>query len=486
MFKTKIALPFITLLFLSFLNWHCTKIDTTTIGAGLIPAVDNVNTFDTLITVIANTIDSSATDCPTIYPGEDHALGIIKNDPLFGTTQASIFVQMEPPFFPFYWPAIKTDMTLDSVVLVLSYRGAYGDSTIPQKVDVHEISNTFTPDSSSCSTYGFNSAILGSAIYTPQRLSDSVKVTDDTSSNQLRIKLSNAAGIAFGQKLLLQDSSSTGAFNNDSTYKLFSKGFAIVPDASFTGNALTYYNLTDLNTKLAVYFKYKRAGLSDTAVVYYFAMGLFGFDANNIAHNHTGSEMSKYVTNVPRPLGDTVIYLQNSPGTYAQIQLQGLDKLSNRIIHRAELTMEEVYSPSTLDNIFIAPDFLYLDMKDSTNGFYHNVPCDLVTTNGVPDISSFGGVRTNFTDSLGHTRSKYIFNLSRYIQKIVTTHRSNATLRLRAPTYISTTIGFTDDCGLITPPLAYPLNDPAFGRVKMGGGNSTNYRMKLRIIYSKL
>ena len=482
--RTKLPLAFTGLIFFSLLNWHCTKIDTTNLGSGLIPAVDNVNTFDTIISVVANNFDSIPLGnvCTIIYPAEDHALGSITNDPLFGTTKATIYTELKPSFFPFYWPATAPNMTLDSIVLVLSYKGTYGDSTMPQKVDVHEISNTFTSDSSSCSTYSFNFTILGSAIYTPERLKDSVKVVGDTSSNQLRIKLSNS----FGQRLLSQDSTVGSALNSDSAFKVFLKGFAIVPDFTFGGNALTYYSLTDANTKLAIYFKFKRTGLADSAVVYNFQLNGLSASANNIVRNHTGAEISKYVSAVPRAAGDTVIYIQTTPGTYAEIKIPGLNGLSNRIINRAELTMDQVYSNSTLDNYFTAPSFLFLDMKDSANGFYHTVPCDLVASTGIPGIATFGGAKTSAKDPFGNDIARYTFNISRYVQKIVTNHRANTTLRLRAPDYIVTSLGYTDDCGLFVPALNYPINDPAFGRVKLGGGNNTNYKMKLRIIYSKL
>jgi len=38
-------------LFLAFINWGCSKLDTTDIGSDLLPAVDNVNTFDTVLTI---------------------------------------------------------------------------------------------------------------------------------------------------------------------------------------------------------------------------------------------------------------------------------------------------------------------------------------------------------------------------------------------------------------------------------------------------
>src|SRR5690348_14520760 len=66
----------------------CTRIDTTTLGSGLIPAVDNVNTFDTVLEV--QTDNFAFIDSTRIFATEDVALGYI-NDPEFGQTKADFY-----------------------------------------------------------------------------------------------------------------------------------------------------------------------------------------------------------------------------------------------------------------------------------------------------------------------------------------------------------------------------------------------------------
>lgn len=474
MIRIKPTLAFTALLFFSFLNWHCTKIDTTNIGSGLIPTVDNINTFDTLINVVANNFDSIK-NCSTVYPTDDHALGTINNDPYFGTTKATIYTEVKPTTFPFYLPGKPADRTLDSIVLVLSYKNTFGDSTLQQSVDVYEIKNTFLPDSGTCSIYPTKSLLLGSKLYTPARLGDSVKAFRDTGKNQLRIKLSNT----LGQQFLAQDSlSSTYAFKSDSLFREFFKGFALIPGNS--GNALSYFNLTDINTKLVLYYKYKRTGLADTTVVTNFNVNRAANTANNIIRNHSG-EISQ---NLAHPAtGDNFIYIQTSPGTYAELKIQGLTGLSNRIVHRAELILDQ--APIIPLDPFTTPNFLYLDMKQNDTS-YRPIPCDFTTFNAQPDISSFGGFRTATKDVLGNSIFRYTFILTRYIQKIITNKRENATLRLRAPDYVKSPASYIDDCGQGQSPFFFGLNNLAFGRVKLVGGSTSVNRIRLRIIYSKL
>ena len=483
MVRTKLPLAFTALIFFSLLSWQCTKIDTTNLGGGLIPVVDNINTFETILNVVANNFDSTQfpKGCATIYPTDDHALGYIGNDPYFGTTKATIYTELKPSTFPFSFAATPADRTLDSVVLVLSYKRSFGDSTTQQSVEVHEIGKTFTPDSSTCSVYPIKAAILGSVTYTPQNLKNPVTDFKDTVINQLRIKLSDA----FGQLLLAQDSSNLlNAFKSDSLFKIFFKGFAIVPGN--TGNALTYYTITNTKTKLAVYYKYKRTNLSDTSVVANFSLFNGDYSANAIERNHTSSEIAQ---NTNHPIaGDNFIYIQSSPGSYAELKIPGLTGLSNRIVHRAELIIDQAYSPLPLNQYFTPPSFLFLDIKD-TGKNYLPIPCDFNTAGGSPDLVSFGGFKTTAKDENGNSIARYTFNISRFVQKIVTNKRTNSTLRLSAPNYVSTPVGYFDDCQQFIPSLFFALNNIAFGSVKFVGGTTTTTsvnRIRLRIIYSNI
>ena len=94
----------------------CTKVDTTDIGNDLIPTVDNVTTFDTVLDVITNLEINP--DSTRIGRTELHAIGVIGNDPEFGSTQAAAYFSITPLSYgtdPF--PVVKDSVTaIDSVV----------------------------------------------------------------------------------------------------------------------------------------------------------------------------------------------------------------------------------------------------------------------------------------------------------------------------------------------------------------------------------
>jgi hypothetical protein len=104
--KNQYSSAFTGILILLSFAFGCTKIDTTTLGENLIPVVDNIHTFDTTFSVIATNYDDG--ECDTIHRSNLQALGIISNDPLFGKSNASIYVELKPMYFHFarFQPAL--------------------------------------------------------------------------------------------------------------------------------------------------------------------------------------------------------------------------------------------------------------------------------------------------------------------------------------------------------------------------------------------
>ena len=79
MHKRILPIALTAIILLTIFGLNCTKLDTTDIGSDLLPAVDNVHTFDTLLTV--NSTQGLFPDSTYIGKSEDFALGAINNDP---------------------------------------------------------------------------------------------------------------------------------------------------------------------------------------------------------------------------------------------------------------------------------------------------------------------------------------------------------------------------------------------------------------------
>ena len=225
----------------------CTRISTSELGLGLLPSLDAVATKDTTFDVETQTIDYP--DSLRIYGNDEHVLGSITNDPMFGTTKANMYFQLLPSFFPFYIPGDKDSLKVDSAVLVLSYRGFYGDSTQPITINVNKIAGSTPIDISKYYASNYPEAYniqAGSALANPYKLDytkvrDSVFALYETANNQIRIKLLPSVAMQF-----MKDFDSTNAYHSDSTLREYFRGFAL--STSDNANSLIRISMTDSNT----------------------------------------------------------------------------------------------------------------------------------------------------------------------------------------------------------------------------------------------
>ena len=140
---------------LLFLVSSCKRInEATDLGDDLLPGIDGVHTFDTTLTSLQtfNHIFEADKDSVAVFRSDDHILGNISGDPLFGKTNAKIFLELKPSTYPWSFSQVynKDSLQIDSVVLVLGWKATYGDTTAPQKINVWEIddpNNDFRIDS---------------------------------------------------------------------------------------------------------------------------------------------------------------------------------------------------------------------------------------------------------------------------------------------------------------------------------------------------
>ncbi|MBY0535353.1 MAG: DUF4270 domain-containing protein [Chitinophagaceae bacterium] len=480
--KSKVKASSIVLIGLLFTYFSCKKIDTTEIGGDLIPAVDNVHTFDTVLDVITDNqfLDDSA----RILRAELHALGVIDDDLSFGKTKGQIYFTPAPDGWGTH-PFPKKDSTLiiDSVVLALSYSGVYGDTNAVEQFEVYEMDRDALFYNN---IYGYRTdtadvfvepGLLGSKLVNFTTLNDSVfdKRKRDTvkTTNQLRIQLDKT----LANRFIGYDTAN--AYKSDSLFRTYFKGLAVRVNegASTKRTGLAYFNLAGDNTRLLFYYRVQNgSAITDTLVA------SFGFSAINFANSNTirrtlAPEANTYLTNgLP---ADDKLFIAASPGTMATIRIPGLKGLPNAIIHRAELSFNVV--PTTQDALYTPPGQLFLDASDTANKRIITIPYDFNYANDFATL--VGGKVSN---------GVYRFNLARYVQSVVTRKESDYTLRLSAPW--RTNASQVSGTSVVTP---YPpasktglqINNPiAAGRVVLYGGNNADAtkKAKLRIIYTKI
>ena len=485
----KIKKKYTPAFFLLLIAAACTKISTTTIGNGLIPPADGVTTFDTTLDIAAKNTNF---DTVAVSISDDNIIGYV-NDPLFGKTSASVSMQMLPPFFKYTFEVGKDSLFLDSVVLSLAYKGYWGDSTKPVSLHVYRMDaeQIFKKDSLYKNTKTFkpygpelNENGLPRTFYIRDILADTVH------RNDIRIKLNNS----FGTELLRYDT--TTAYYNDSVFDNYLRG--LIVESEQTGNTLIRTNLLDTGTKLILYYRYNRrdsAGKQDTVYRNFTVSQYSSAHCNTISRDRSGTEIAQYLPANPNAEDDK-IFIQTQPGSYSVLQIKGLTGLPNMIVHRAEMMIEQIpdYTSSS-DDLFGVPNLFLSGINDTVRfaippsdpyDIYHTPPSPVValTGQGISNLGTFGCFPKAKADgATGKNRYYYTFDITRYVQSVVTRDIDTVRFALWAP------YGGYIKGSEINPyyyPIAYPtLNYPAIGRVRLGGGNRSDYRMRLHIIYSK-
>ncbi|RYZ21212.1 MAG: DUF4270 family protein [Chitinophagaceae bacterium] len=425
----------------------CRKInEATVLGNGLVPAVDNINTFADTLTVNIEDQDLWS-DSTQIGPNDQIPLGTILNEPEFGKSKADIYFSLAPGNFdnyPFYHKDSlivgSSGLRYDSADLFLGYTSIYGDSMTNQVAHVHDIAqnagfnynNSYTTKAPE-----FNvNAELGNATYKPGRLQDSIRLIRkrDTTyyKNTLRIPLGTAS--SFINRLI--DADPDQVYSDYASFYRQFPGIAIRSDNN-TGKAFTYFNLIDsTRTRLRIYFRVKRNGVIDTTSVdFYHGLASVGFANNNGVLTPNGTQASVIRRIVGGTGGNWLAYLNNSlqdkvyvqsdPGSQTILSIPGLTNYSNRVIHRAELIATRLHT--TDEDVFPAPPYLYLTR--TTNGRDTlTLADDSLSVNpstGAVNAGLFGGdLKSDDT---------YRFNISRHVQDIVAGRTVNTKLKLFAP-----------------------------------------------------
>lgn len=458
------------------------------------PPEDNVNTKEMFLDVVSKYGGDTTT---TVGKSELLSLGYL-NDQLFGKTNASVNVEMRPSNYPVVFPVSDSNdsLKLDSVVLILRYSGSYGDSLQDLKFRVYEMSGLDT-----------NSALNASAYYkTDYQIKKGRELTSGTNTGPKTINipsLADSVQFAYGGKdknlirirlsdeygnELLHNYDTSNAYKNDSLFSIYIKGLQVVPENQ--GNAFVRVSLTDTATRLGLFYHYKRrdsAGKMDTSMLE-FTCNSFAGATNYITRDRTSGEVYKYITGSASSTNDSLIFIDANPGFYAKISLPDIDTIANKIIHRAELLMEQVPDLSSgLDEIYSPPNlFLTTYSADSMRRFA--TPNDMIISNGtVANQVTLGFFPLKKIDPIsGKTIFEYRMDVSRYLQGIITFGQKYYDMVLWAPYNDYVYVTETSNAQVFTGAGSSQLNRVATGRIRLGGASNTSHKMKLHIVYSEI
>jgi len=309
-------------------------------------------------------------------------LGNLTSDLIFGKSLAKFATQFQLPFNNLDVGSSDT-LTVDSVVLTLSYSGIYGKNNEAFDIIVNEISKSIYKDS----TYYSNDIVvhsnqLASLHNVVVNTEDSVMVDGEMKAPHLRLSLDNS----LGERIL--DASGTADLEDNSQFVEFLKGVYITATTAQNG-AIVYFNPSATNTKLSIYYHSTN------------------IDSLSIDFSLSGDAARINIFNDKALLQeDTVFtYVQSMAGHKTVVEVENLDALKNffktKAINRVNLSFE-LDGSDTAD--YSPHGRMYLVRVDNDGKDY------FLSDYIIEGEDQFGGSLES---------GKYSFNITRYFYQLL-------------------------------------------------------------------
>ncbi len=451
-------LDLLTLLISLFILSSCVKQDSIGLGVNALNQL-NGSLIDTS-TIIINTIPE---DSVITSSASKIAMGYFR-DPVFGTTEANLAMDLNTPSSAPFTPPTGT-VTIDSAVLILNYtRGFYGDSIASRyKVNVYQLNErVFTNSYYNTKKWNYNSSNLIGTKSFISRTNDSTRLVQSVPGRgdvvtkvapQLRIPIDKA----FINAILFNAPSSSLVSNL--TFKNAVKGLYITLDKAQTTGAggVFMFNGTDVG-KINIHYRSVNGSIIDTTTITLSST----YHAAEVKHTYSApiqTELANQTTS------RNTFYLQGLAGLRARISFPYLKKIiekvgSDIVLNRAELVITPV-AGSTIPFAPLPQISMYkYDLAHQRMG--------LADAGGDARATQlFGGFYSNTTND-------YRFTITAHIEDLLR--------------------GKTKDNGTFLGPVDFTNGSFGFAATPtttartfaVGSDPTSPYRIKLNIIYTKL
>lgn len=327
-------------------------------------------------------------------------------------------------------PTFPSNAVVDSVVMGLVYDGEFFGTIKPQQFHVYELDESLFIDSAYYSNQRkrvvLNDLIKpGFESYVPNP-EGIIVVGTDTVIPQLRLQLQESLGYQ-----LLQAPAEALASNDQ--FLEFFKGFYITPD-QFSDGGVFNFDLVDSDSKLNVYYHYEDDAGETITTRYDFSINSECSYFTEMRHSYRGSQLQE-LENEMEVNGDILGYVQAGGGLRTRVDipfLNDFNSFENISVNRVQLIV-----PFEDDPKFPVQSSLFLVYKD-TEGEFRLLPDQL-----------FGTI----SGSADYVADRYIFNISLYIQRVLTGEIESQGLYL-----VSRNSGVSVNRSIIHGPLYNPEN----------------------------
>lgn len=444
--------------------------ETVPVGSTILPpGNDPDNRFSDTTTIHSFTVSDDSLRSDRLFLSQ---LGYTE-DPVFGTTKASMLSSFSVPTLPLSSAVSDTigGYFLDSVILSLVINDLYGDTTAPMNFTVYKLPTLFNTDEIFYSNQNLPQGMVEVGRvenFTPSRaeLYDEDTVLTDLKA-QLRIKLNPF----FGQSLINVLKSDISR-NND-LFRTFLPGLVIVPDED-PGSIIEVDVLTTStpdNISIALedsrIHLYVKNSLDSNLIAIYPAT-ILNLGINKYEHDFQSTNVETALLS-NNPDGDAVNYIQGLAGVKTRVEFPYLSSYGEQAaIIKAELVITQI--PDGDEDVFTPPERLFL-LKTSADSLVENIS-DL--TNFPP--AHYDGFGETVTLDNGMEVFQYRINISDHLQSILDGTESGDGMFI--------TVYGAQDLSLVNLNASDLIPD----RIVIGGGTNTNdgYQMRLDLTYTVL
>jgi Domain of unknown function (DUF4270) len=304
------------------------------VSTDVIPGTDQPGVFftDTSL-VLAFTIQ----DDPLVSSNSQAPLFLgTLNDQAIGQTAASFYIQMRVSTSV---PSIASTAVADSMVLSLAYSDIYGDSTAQHTINVYELGESLSSDSTYQTTDSFALAAsmtpLGTIVTVPST-GDSVLVNGVLQAPQIRIPLTNT----FTQQIFDHYKSTPTDFLDNTAFLNYFKGLYINDVTDFNGfgdikgSIITFNPASSVNT---VTLFYKDAPGDTVSKSYSFQLGTGSVRSNRVVNTYNTGVVNDSLQ-TPASL-----YIQSLNGLKVKVKFPNISNLIKDhpvSINKAELVIK--------------------------------------------------------------------------------------------------------------------------------------------------
>ena len=312
-------------------------------------------------------------------------LGSITDD-VFGSHQSSFLTQLRLSSNDVDF---GENIQLDSAILLLKYHGYYGDTTSLQNIQVFEMTDDLTFDSTYYSnlnleTYYDADQPIAEKEYYPTPGADS-----------LTIRLDDQIGL----KILEAD---TSHLKENSTFLEYFKGLYLKTDPLTSGGAMTYFNFAGGQSRMLLYY----SNSEEDSLSYEVVINSNCTWVNIFDHEYEGSEAGAVINDSINT--HELVYLQAMSGLRSGISIDFSDSIMLMAEKGIAINKAELVFPVTMDYV---NDYrekpptlaVFGANEDGTNAFIDDIFLGEIYYDGTYHEEEEG----------------YIFNISRHVQNLL-------------------------------------------------------------------